>query len=408
MNISNNSQISVQNVLLGVTGGIAAYKSPEIVRRLQDLGISVRVVMTESAHKFIGEVTLQAISGHPVYNDIFSSDERVMEHIDLARWADKILIAPCTADFMAKLAHGFADNLLSTLCLAADSPIVLAPAMNQAMWHNPATQRNVEILKSRGVELLGPEAGNQACGETGVGRLLDVQQLVDEFCSTNKPLNGKRVLITAGPTQEAIDPVRFITNHSSGKMGYALAQQARQAGAEVTLVSGPVHLSKPKQANVINVISTEDMFNATMEHAEQADIFISAAAVADYRPANVTEQKIKKNAAELNITLKKNPDILAQVSSLSNRPFCVGFAAETENLERHSKEKLERKKLDMIIANYVGHDSSGNYTGFNSDQNKVQIFTPSNSYELPEENKTILAQKIIEIVTEIYEKKHSS
>jgi len=402
------SQNPTQNVLLGVTGGIAAYKSPEIIRRLQELGITVRVVMTQSAEKFIGEVTLQAISGHPVYKDIFSSDDRVMEHIDLARWADKILIAPCSADFIAKLTHGFADNLLSTLCLAAECPIYLAPAMNQAMWHSPATQDNVEKLKSRGVEFLGPEAGSQACGEIGYGRLLEINQLVDEFCSAGKILSGKTVLITAGPTQEALDPVRFITNHSSGKMGYALAQQAQRAGAEVTLVSGPVHLPAPYQVNVVNVISAKQMYDAVIENAEQADIFIAAAAVADYSPIGIAEQKIKKSQTELSLELKKNPDILNEVSSMDNRPFCIGFAAETENLEANAKEKLARKKLDMIIANYVGQNKSGDYKGFNSDQNKVHVFTSSDSLKLPEMKKSILAKQLVELIAQTYEKKHST
>ena len=404
----NKSQKPTQNVLLGVTGGIAAYKSPEIIRRLQELGITVRVVMTQSAEKFIGEVTLQAISGHPVYKNIFNSDDRVMEHIDLARWADKILIAPCSADFIAKLTHGFADNLLSTLCLAAECPIFLAPAMNQAMWHNPATQSNVEKLKSRGVEFLGPDTGNQACGEIGYGRLLEINQLLDEFCAVEKLLDGIKVLITAGPTQEALDPVRFISNHSSGKMGYALAKQAQRAGADVTLISGPVHLPTPKQVNIINVISAKQMHDAVMKNAEHADIFIAAAAVADYAPIDIAEQKIKKSRTELSIKLTKNPDILSDVSSMDNRPYCVGFAAETENLETNAKEKLMRKKLDMVIANQVGLNESGKHKGFNSDQNKVHVFTPSESHELPEMNKLILAKQLIELIAQTYEKKHST
>ena len=402
------SDIQAPKVLLGVTGGIAAYKSAEIIRRLQDQGAEVRVVMTASAEKFIGKVTLQALSGFPVHKDMFSSNDRMMEHIDLARWADKILIAPASADFIAKITHGFADDLLSTLCLAALCPISIAPAMNHAMWSNAATQANIQTLRNRNFQILGPATGDQACGETGFGRLLDVEQLVSELLSESNSLKDINILITAGPTRESIDPVRFISNHSSGKMGYALATKAQQAGANVVLISGPSDLPCPTGVQREMVESAQQMFDAVMTHTQQADIFIAAAAVADYRLVDIASQKIKKNENNLNIELQKNPDILKSVAELSNPPFCVGFAAETENLEANAKQKLKNKKLQLIIANHVGSDESGDYQGFHADSNKVQVFTENQSYDFPEESKNILAGQLLNLIKEIYEKKHPS
>jgi len=391
----------IQNILLGVTGGIAAYKSADIIRRLQDQGITVRVVMTQAAEKFIGKVTLQALSGSPVFTDMFESDNRVMEHIDLARWADKILIAPASADFLAKLANGNANDLLSTLCLAANCPIYLAPAMNHVMWANQATQDNVELLSSRDYQLLAPEKGDQACGETGEGRLMEVETLVEALLHNSGLLKNKKVLITAGPTREAIDPVRFISNHSSGKMGYALARQAKMAGADVTLVSGPVNLNKPKGIDTLNVETAEEMFAAVKNHLEHTDIFIAAAAVADYRPDNSANNKIKKTNSSMQIEMQQNPDILANVASDPNI-FCVGFAAETENLVDNAKSKLNNKNLDMIIANQVGKDRQGNYQGFHSDLNKLIVITPNSQQELAENDKNHLSKELIQLIAEAY------
>ena len=395
------NSLSTKKVLLGVTGGIAAYKSADIIRRLQDQGITVRVVMTHSAEKFIGKVTLQALSGSPVHTDMFSSDERVMEHIDLARWADKILVAPATADFMAKLANGQANDLLSTLCLAADCPIYLAPAMNHVMWSNSATQNNVKLLSARDYQFLGPEKGEQACGETGAGRLMEVDNIVDGLLNNTGLLSNKKVLITAGPTREAIDPVRFISNHSSGKMGYALARQAKIAGADVTLISGPVSLGNPKGINIIRVESAEQMFSAVKQELDNIDIFISAAAVADYRPQNVADNKIKKTQSSLQIDMRKNPDILSAVATKENI-FCVGFAAETENLVANATSKLKNKNLDMIIANHVGKDSDGNFKGFNSDKNEVIVLTKDSQHSLAESDKSHLSKELIQLISEKY------
>jgi len=393
----------IQNVLLGVTGGIAAYKSADIIRRLQDQNITVRVVMTQTAEKFIGKVTLQALSGSPVFTDMFKSDERVMEHIDLARWADKILIAPASADFLAKLANGNANDLLSTLCLAADCPISLAPAMNHVMWENSATQDNVKLLSSRDYQFLGPEKGDQACGETGEGRLMEVETLVDAFLNNSGILKNKNVVITAGPTREAIDPVRFISNHSSGKMGYTLAQQAKMAGANVTLISGPVYIEQPKGINTIHVESAEQMFNAVKQQLNDTHIFIGAAAVADYRPENIANHKIKKSDSAIKIDMQKNPDILANVASEPNI-FCVGFAAETENLVDNAKSKLNNKNLDMIIGNQVGKDNEGNYQGFHSDQNKLIVITENSQNELAKNDKNHLSKELIQLIAEAYTK----
>ena len=404
----NQSDNSTSNILLGVTGGIAAYKSADIIRRLQEQGAQVRVVMTQSAEKFIGKVTLQALSGHPVYQNMFVSDQRLMEHIDLARWADKILIAPATANSIAKLATGQSDDMLSALCLAAQCPVYIAPAMNHAMWSNPATQENINTLAKRGMHIIQPDSGDQACGETGEGRLKDTDALVNELLSGSQALAGKKVLITAGPTQEAIDPVRYISNHSSGKMGYALAQQAKLAGARVTVVTGPSSQSKIKGVQFEPVVSAQQMHQTVMQHVSDADIFIATAAVADYRPTAIAENKIKKSADTLELKLVKNPDILADVAGLSNPPFCVGFAAETQNLEDNARLKLNRKNLDMIVANQVGSSDSGQMTGFNANNNQVTVISNDNVNHLPENSKKQIAKQLIQLIAEHYEKKYSS
>jgi phosphopantothenoylcysteine decarboxylase/phosphopantothenate--cysteine ligase len=396
-----------KRVLLGVTGGIAAYKSAELVRRLQDQGADVRVVMTRAAAEFITPLTLQALSQNPVHTELLDSEtESAMGHIELARWADLVLVAPATADFMARLVAGRGDDLLTTLCLAAECPLAVAPAMNQAMWANPSTQQNCTSLADRGIHLFGPGAGLQACGETGLGRMLDIEEIVIQTAGlfTSGVLAGKRVLITAGPTREAIDPVRFITNHSSGKQGYALATAAIEAGASVTIVSGPAHLDPPDRANCVFVTSTNEMHNAVQEAVLDIDIFIGVAAVADYRPVSVSEQKIKKSAAPSNkgITLElvENPDIIATVANSEPKPFTIGFAAETENIIEYARQKLVAKNLDMIIANDVGDDD----IGFNSDQNRTTILWPDRTEALPMMSKSALASRIIELIAETVEK----
>jgi phosphopantothenoylcysteine decarboxylase/phosphopantothenate--cysteine ligase len=396
-----------KRVLLGVTGGIAAYKSAELVRRLQDQGADVRVVMTRGAAEFITSLTLQALSQHPVHTELLNPEmESAMGHIELARWADLVLVAPATADFMARLVAGRGDDLLTTLCLAAECPLAVAPAMNQAMWANPSTQQNCTSLANRGIHLFGPGAGLQACGETGLGRMLDIDEIVTQASGlfTSGIMAGSRVLITAGPTREAIDPVRFITNHSSGKQGYALATAAIEAGASVTIVSGPTHLDPPDRANCVFVTSTNEMYNAVQQAIQDVDIFIGVAAVADYRPVTVSEQKIKKSAAPSNngITLElvENPDIIASVANSEPKPFTVGFAAETESILEYARQKLVAKNLDMIIANDVGDDD----IGFNSDQNRTTILWPDRTQEMPIMSKSAMASRIIELIAETVEK----
>ena len=364
-----------KRILLGVTGGIAAYKSAELLRRLQDQGAEVRVVMTEAATSFITPLTMQALSGHPVHVDLLSTEtESAMGHIELARWADLLLIAPATADFLAKLIAGQGDELLLALCLAANCKIAVAPAMNQAMWTNPATRANIETLQSRGFHMLEPGEGQQACGEVGEGRLMEVPDLVQAAVDIfpSGLLTGRHLVITAGPTREALDPVRYISNHSSGKQGYALARAAIEAGARVTLVTGPTNLAPVDRANIVQVNTAEEMLDAVMTAVQDADIFVGVAAVADYRPAQVADQKIKKTATpreSLTLELVPNPDILASVAALENKPFTVGFAAETEKLLEHATGKLERKKLDMIVANNVADTS----IGFNADDNQTTV-----------------------------------
>tara|TARA_R110001592_G_scaffold4275_12_gene23986 strand:+ start:4428 stop:5639 length:1212 start_codon:yes stop_codon:yes gene_type:complete len=386
-----------KRVLLGVSGGIAAYKSAELIRRLRDAGAEVRVVMTQAAREFITPLTLQALSGHPVHGDLLDpAAEAAMGHIDLARWADLVLIAPATADLMARLAQGRGDDLLTTLVLASDAPLAIAPAMNQAMWRDQATQANLALLRERDVRIFGPAAGEQACGDVGLGRMLEPTEIaaLASACFERKLLTGKHVLINAGPTREAIDPVRYISNHSSGKMGFALAEAAAEAGARVTLVAGPVHLPTPPRVDRINVISARDM-QAACEAALPADIFIASAAVADYRPVDYAPKKLKKDPqanAGLVLELVPNPDILAGIASHAQRPWCVGFAAETHDVLAYARDKLIHKNLDLIIAN----DVSASDIGFNSDDNAVTLIDRALHQEhLPQASKQKLARQII-------------
>ncbi len=393
------SNLEGKRVLLGVTGGIAAYKSADLVRRLRDAGAKVRVALTRGAGEFVAPLTFQAVSGEPVHTDLLDPGaEAAMGHIELARWAELILIAPCTAHFMAKLAHGLADDLLSTLCLASESPLAVAPAMNRVMWAAPATRDNLRILRERGVRVLGPGAGDQACGETGAGRMLEPLELVAAIAGMlgPRPLRGKRVMITAGPTREAIDPVRFISNHSSGKMGYAVAAAAAQAGARVTLVSGPTALDAPARVERVLVESCEDMHAAVMQRIPQHQIFIGAAAVADYRPASRAEHKIKKKDPASRLELVRTRDVLAEVAALKPRPFTVGFAAETERVEENARGKLVAKGLDMIAANHVGLADRG----FNSDDNALTVYWPDGSRDLPLGSKRAVARQLVDLVAE--------
>lgn len=389
-----------KRILLGVTGGIAAYKSAEIIRRLQDAGGSVRVVMTTAATEFITPLTMQALSGNPVHLELLDTDaEAAMGHIELARWADIILIAPASADFIAKLAHGEGGDLLSTLCLASRSPLAIAPAMNQGMWRNASTQHNIERLRGRGINIFGPAEGSQACGEVGPGRMSEPEDIVELTAALFETgaLAGKKVVITAGPTREAIDPVRYISNHSSGKMGYALAEAAAEAGAETILISGPVNLAPPDRVRTIPVISAQEMYDAALSEADGCQLFIASAAVADYRPKQVSEQKIKKSTDTLTIELVKNPDIVSAVAKRPNRPYTVGFAAETANLEDYARGKLERKNLDLVIAN----DVSDRTIGFNSDDNAVLVVEMQSSEAIPKINKSILARQLIAKIAEM-------
>lgn len=394
-----------RQILLGITGGIAAYKAAELVRRLQDCGVDVRVVMTPAATEFITPLTLQALSGHPVHTALLDPEaESGMGHIELARWADLVLVAPASADFMARMAQGQGNDLLSAVCLATAAPVCLAPAMNQAMWKNPATQANAHTLLQRGVVLWGPAEGLQACGDTGPGRMLEVEDLIMKAAGQFDTglLAGKRVLVTAGPTREAIDPVRYISNHSSGKMGFALARACADAGAITTLIAGPVALSSPPRVDRIDVTSAQEMFDAVMSRVDMADIVIAAAAVADYRPAKVSPAKIKKTAADtMMLELVKNPDIVASVAALENRPFTVGFAAETESVKYYARDKMQRKKLDMIIAN----DVSQTDIGFGSDDNAVMVFWPDGEVEYNKTGKTQLSKKLVEKLAELLSEK---
>ena len=398
--------MSNPNILLGVTGSIAAYKAPEIVRRLRERGAEVQVVMTQSAGEFITATSLQAVSGKPVRANLWDSDaEAAMGHIELARWADLVLIAPATAEIIARLATGSATDLLTTLCLATEAPLIVAPAMNRVMWAHAAVQANCETLKSRGVRILGPGSGDQACGEFGEGRMLEpaeiaaavMQNHASAAIETPGPLAGTTVMITAGPTREAIDPVRFISNRSSGRMGYALARAASDAGAKVILISGPVSMVAPDGVECITVESAQEMFAETHNRIDEVDLFIGAAAISDYRPESAHKQKIKKGDGGLRIDLVKAPDTLASVAKLERRPFTVGFAAETEKLREYALGKLAAKNLDLIVANQVGKGR-----GFDCDDNAVEVYWSGGEKSFPMMEKSALANALIELIVERY------
>jgi len=396
-----NERGNPTRVLLGVTGGIAAYKSPELVRRLVERGCEVQVVMTAGAERFVTPLTFEAVSGRRVRNDLWDpSAEASMGHIELARWADVIVVAPATAHFMAELAAGLAGDLLTTLCLATTAPIVLAPAMNQAMWANAATQGNRALLEARGMRLLGPAEGDQACGEVGAGRMVEPLEIAAALLDAPgrlrlQALAGLKVLVTAGPTREPIDPVRYITNRSSGKMGYALAAAAREAGAEVVLVSGPVALPAPAGVRRVDVETADELYAKVHEEIAGVDIFVGCAAVSDYRPQKTAPQKIKRSAEELELALVRSPDTLASVAKLPSPPFTVGFAAETQDVARHAREKLEKKRIDMIAANQVGRDC-----GFDRETNALTVFWPGGELALGEGSKPVLARRLVELIAE--------
>jgi len=400
-------QAQTKRIVLGITGGIAAYKAAELLRLLMKQGIGVQVAMTEAATHFITPTTLQALSGQPVFTSQWDEREaNAMTHINLSRSADAIVIAPACADFIAKLAHGLADDLLSTMCLARNCPLIIAPAMNREMWLNAATQRNITQLISDGVQVLGPDSGVQACGETGMGRMLEAEVLANDvlaFLRGNKSsdtpekiLLGKKILITAGPTYEAIDAVRGITNRSSGKMGYAIAEASLALGAQVTLVSGPTTLARPAVANFVAVESASEMFTAVNNHVAQCDIFIAVAAVADYRVAQPSKQKIKKRDAALTLELIPNPDILAYVASLPNAPFCVGFAAESENLFEYAEAKRRTKKLPLLVGNIAQH-------AIGSDDNELVLFDDNGVHPLPRGDKISLAKLLMQHIAQRFE-----
>ncbi|MEI6894086.1 MAG: bifunctional phosphopantothenoylcysteine decarboxylase/phosphopantothenate--cysteine ligase CoaBC [Colwellia sp.] len=395
-----------RKILLGISGGIAAYKIPELVRRLKEHGADVRVVMTESAKAFITPLTLQAVSGNHVSDSLLDNQaELSMGHIELAKWADLILIAPATADIIARITAGIANDLLSTLCLATTAPIAIAPAMNQQMWHAKATQANIKTSKDRGLLIWGPGTGKQACGDIGLGRMLEVDELVSlssDFFS-DKYLKGQHWIITAGPTREAIDPVRYISNHSSGKMGYAIAHAALRAGAKVTLISGPVNIPAPIGCEFIQVTSAEQMHQQTLAHAPQATTFVACAAVADYRVAEISADKIKKINDQMQLSLIKNNDIVADVAQLTKKPFIVGFAAETQNVEHYARDKLMRKNLDLIAANDVSKVGQG----FNSNNNALTLYSAIDKIEIPLANKQIVAKQLVSLINQHYLSKNA-
>ena len=388
-----------KKILLAVTGGIAAYKSAELVRLLRKENAEVRVVMTRAAQQFVTPLTFQALSGHPVATELLAvSQENAMDHINLARWADMLVLAPASADIIAKFSHGIADDLLTTLYLAAECPVFIAPAMNQAMWNKAVTQENLNRLHQHGVSIIGPEKGDQACGEQGYGRMTEPNDICARLIDNQATslLRGKSVLISAGPTREPLDPVRYITNRSSGKMGYALAEAAQTEGATVTLISGPVSLNSHARVNMVKVETAVQMYDEVLQRAGFHDIYIGAAAVADYSPGEIKQKKIKKHTEQTSLILHKNKDILGAVASLKSRPFTVGFAAETDDLERYARGKLERKNLDMIAANWVGK----NVGGFEDDKNALQVFwrNGQQAFELMDKNK--LARKLIALIAE--------
>lgn len=397
-----SGKLTNRRILVGVSGGIAAYKSAELVRRLIELGADVRVTMTKAAQEFITPLTLQALSGKPVSTELLDTDaEAAMGHIELARWADLILIAPASADVISRLAQGSGNDILTTICLARRCPLAIAPAMNQAMWHNSATQKNLATLKAHDIHQFGPGKGEQACGDVGFGRMSEPSDLALEICNvfTTRSLEGKTVVITAGPTREAIDPVRYISNHSSGKMGYALAKASADAGANTILISGPTALKTPEHVRRIDVISADEMYQASMDavynSSNHCDIFIASAAVADFKPVEVAAQKIKKNNRDnMIIEMIKNPDIVATIAAQANAPLTVGFAAETQKLIEHAKSKLIKKQLDLVIAN----DVSNTDIGFDSDNNAITIVTKNDVFNILEKPKTQIAGDIISYI----------
>ena len=395
-----------KNILLGVTGGIAAYKSAELVRELVQAGARVRVAMTLKAREFITPLTFQALSGQPVATDEFDASQAAhgMDHIALARWADAVLIAPASANTIAKLAHGRADDLLSTVCLATRAPIALAPAMNQAMWSNAATHSNCETLKKRGLRLLGPASGSQACGDVGEGRMFEAHQLLLSLANlfSTGELEGLNILITAGPTREPIDPVRYISNRSSGRMGYALAEAARDAGAAVELISGPVALQAGEDIRCVHVNTAQEMLAAVHDAIERQHIFIGCAAVADYRPVSREPEKIKKLHAGLSLPLTRNPDIISQVAQLEDRPFVVGFAAESREAEKHALQKLARKHLDMIACNDITDPRSG----FDSEENALEVYWPDGHSSLEHDTKPRIARSLVSLIAKRYASLH--
>lgn len=393
-------------ILLGVSGGIAAYKAADLVRRLRERGAEVRVVLTENAERFVTALTFQALSGEPVRSSLWdSAAEASMGHIELARWADRVLIAPASADLIARLAQGQADDLLSTLCLATEAPLHLAPAMNRVMWEHPAVQANLATLRARGATVLGPDSGSQACGETGTGRMWEPEAIAAAVLAPPPDpavaavLGGRRLLLTAGPTVEDLDPVRYLGNRSSGRMGYAIAAQAQRLGLQVTLVSGPVNLPVPPGVERVAVRSAEAMREAVMARVAQADLFIATAAVADFRPRAASPEKIKKRGdGGLTLELVQNPDILAEVAARQDRPFVVGFAAETQDVERYARDKLERKRLDMIAANRVGEEGSG----FDADCNALSVLWPGGAAEIARADKAEVARHLLALIAQRY------
>jgi len=411
-------KLSNTNILLGISAGIAAYKCCEIIRLFIKQGANIRVVMTENAKQFVTPITLQSLSGHSVRSEIFDSQaESAMSHIELARWADIFIIAPASADIIAKISHGFADSLLSTVWLASRAKKLIAPAMNQHMWQAQVTQQNIQLLKQAGVNIIGPEDGEQACGDIGPGRMTEASNIakyvnkinISQEKSSKHYLSKLKLMITAGPTIEDIDPVRFISNRSSGKMGYAIAEAAIKAGAEVTLISGPTQL-KPPLCQFSSIKTTQQMYEQVMDNIESTDIFISCAAVADYRVENKALEKIKKKQDNLELKLIKNPDIIKQVAEAAKEnpkglPFCVAFAAETNNLLSHAQQKLKNKKVDLIAANKVGLSDNGKPIGFDQDDNQLLLLWPKGKTQLKKASKQILAQQLIKKIAQLYQKK---
>lgn len=395
-----------KHIVLGICGGIAAYKAAELARNLCEQGAAVQVVMTENAKQFISPLTFQALTHHAVRDDLWDrAAELGMGHIELAKWADGIVIVPATADILAKLAHGFADNLLLALCLASKAPIAVMPAMNQNMWSHPATQRNIQALETMGVSIWGPDEGKQACGEVGFGRMWEPERALYtlEKCFSQDLFHGAQIVISAGPTEEAIDPVRYVSNHSSGKMGFALARAAYLAGAQVSLITGPVHLETPWGVNRIDITTHAEMWAAVKSILEHADILIGAAAVADYRPEKILTQKMKKGSTPISLSFVPTGDILKWVAAQSKKPFTVGFAAETQNVKIAAKEKMIQKSLDMIVANEVGPSK-----GFHQDDNQVTVLWSDGALDIPYSSKEEVAKKIIRMVSERYQARAAS